>query len=329
MLPFHQQQIRHYQQVKKQDSKPLLFSVPEPSNFPLPKHEGSSNHDDYKTGRKNIEHVGSSNNNPATHPQQLFQKQIKRRIHNVQPNPIAVFSKGIDDTTHSSTDSMSDVSTDSSSESSDDEGIDLESEPMTNANNTHQSLDPKNISFGQIQNESHKASPSAANESYSSNDSLDISRLPQLPPDFDCKAVKIPDEHVILSDYLLLEKPTMNDYVRNYLHTRDGFKNLVAFLTLPGTTDPPMFLENDDGDITKDVLLEPRHQSTANWTRDEAQRGWAVANILADSSLLTNSSDAKGDKACIIRALVRICEPQARGNFKHLRLAKLFMTGCV
>ncbi|KAK5671244.1 hypothetical protein QVD99_002278 [Batrachochytrium dendrobatidis] len=353
MLPFHQQQIRHYQQVKKQDSKPLLFSAPEPSNFPLPKHEGSSNHDDYKTGRKNIEHVGSSNNNPATHPQQLFQKQIKRRIHNVQPNPIAVFSKGIDDTTHSSTDSMSDVSTDSSSESSDDEGVDLESEPMTNANNTHQSLDPKNISFGQIQNESHKASPvldlaleapqldeseaiddilsfdsdesyqSAANESYSSNDSLDISRLPQLPPDFDCKAVKIPDEHVILSDYLLLEKPTMNDYVRNYLHTRDGFKNLVAFLTLPGTTDPPMFLENDDGDITKDVLLEPRHQSTANWTRDEAQRGWAVANILADSSLLTNSSDAKGDKACIIRALVRICEPQARGNFKHLSKAFL------
>ncbi|KAJ1341974.1 hypothetical protein BSLG_003474 [Batrachochytrium salamandrivorans] len=152
---------------------------------------------------------------------------------------------------------------------------------------------------------------------------IDLSEfiLPSSDTNFD--AIEIPDEHSILSDFLMLGKPVINSIIRDYLQLPNGLENFISHLTLPDVRDTLYFFGDDDGDVTRDVLLVPRNRANANWTPDEAKRGWTVADMLAGRSFIGELSDVKVDKERIICALVRICEPNARGNFKHLSKAFL------
>ncbi|KAH9272320.1 hypothetical protein BASA83_005413 [Batrachochytrium salamandrivorans] len=144
---------------------------------------------------------------------------------------------------------------------------------------------------------------------------IDLSEfiLPSSDTNFD--AIEIPDEHSILSDFLMLGKPVINSIIRDYLQLPNGLENFISHLTLPDVRDTLYFFGDDDGDVTRDVLLVPRNRANANWTPDEAKRGWTVADMLAGRSFIGELSDVKVDKERIICALVRICEPNARGNF--------------
>nr|KAJ3419248.1 hypothetical protein HK105_007205 [Polyrhizophydium stewartii] len=101
----------------------------------------------------------------------------------------------------------------------------------------------------------------------------------EVPSDF-VDSGEVPSDEEILSEFLLLQHPRLDDTVAAYLEMPGSIDRLVAFLTLPGSEFPPEDTD-DSGDITANVLPSPRDIAECRWTEDEAKRGWKVATFLA------------------------------------------------
>eukprot|EP00842_Homolaphlyctis_polyrhiza_P006762 jgi/Hompol1/7087/HPOL_005199-RA len=155
---------------------------------------------------------------------------------------------------------------------------------------------------------------------------------------FDPENMSLPDEAATLSDFLMLDRPFLDQTVTDFMQLPGSMESFIEELSLPASPSPPSKVDRYlfethrsvtastsptfSFDIMDGLVLSCR---PVDLTIEEAKKSWTVMSVISYNST-TASILVNRNKFRILDCLLRTLEPDARGSIVHF--SRAFMAFC-